>query len=138
MKKDKICIFCYKPTTEYRHCDVCHNCKAVMKYSDTSEKEFFEEIKACINSIQSHIDSIHETLFEIKCKDCKQEQLTPEEQKINDFCIAFQSCKVDLEHKLSRPIRIDNRGFRENIYTLLELSAEFPQIFHHECHTLML
>ena len=43
MKKDKICIFCYEPTTEYHHCVVCHNCKAVMKYSETSEKEFFEE-----------------------------------------------------------------------------------------------
>lgn len=129
MKKDKICIYCYKPTTEYHHCDVCHNCKAVMKNSDASEKEFFEEIRACINSINSYLVSIHETLYEIDCKNHKKGQLTPEDQKIYDFCMAFQLCKSDLEYKLSNSIRIDDRGFRKNIYTLLELSNEFPHLF---------
>ena len=109
-----------------------------MKNSDASEKEFFKEIRACINSINSYLESIHETLYEIDCKNHKKGQLTPEDQKIYDFCKAFLSCKAELVYKMSGPIRIDDRGFRENIYMLLELSTEFPQIFHHECHALML
>ena len=136
LRIDEGCIFCNKPTTKHHNCDVCHDCKAVMRSPSTSEEDFFAEIKACINSIQSFLENNRETLYMIDSKHLNQEYLTPEEQKITDFCMAFQLCKVDLEHKLSRPIRIDDRGFRKNIYTLLELSDEFPQIFRHECHTM--
>lgn len=138
LRIDEGCIFCNKLTTKYHNCDVCHDCKVVMRSPSTSEEDFFAEIKACINSIQSFLENNRETLYMIDSKHLNQEYLTPEEQKIYNFCDSFQSCRSDLVPKLSRQIRIDNRGLRKNIYTLLELSAEFPHIFHHECHTLML
>ena len=135
MEKSTNCIFCGKPTSTYHNCKVCNSCKTVSNFS-LSSQDLFYEVRECIDSIQRYLESVSEMLHDIESRYINKEYISMEEQRIRDFCVSFLSCRVDLEHMIINHINLLDIDFRKKLYTLLELSARFPNVFHRECHAL--
>mgnify|MGYP004552330879 CR=1 FL=1 len=135
METDYNCIYCNQPTSLLYNCRLCNSCKSVMNFSLDTDK-LFDEIKKCLNSIQKHIDIISSDLYKIENKYINNEHLSPEEQRIFDFCSRFQYCKNELNYMISDNADPRDKRFKENLYILLKLSNDFSDIFKRKCHIL--
>ena len=136
MERNNICCFCGKPISTYYNCKVCNSCKTVSNFSLNSE-ELFYEVRKCIDSIQQYIESVKDMLHDVESRFINEKQFSFEEQRVRDFCESFQSIRSELEPMIAdNRIHPKDKRFRMCLYRLLELSADFSNVFHHKCHIL--